>query len=93
MEYRIKVIGTQGESAKLFYISKSPNSLQDWLTTLRADAAVYYNLESARRVINQGINSIKQDLDLFYHCDLEEIQIAEEKRIESIVQTFKPSDI
>ena len=90
MEYRVKVIGSQSERAKVFYIS---NSLQDWLTTYRSDAAIYYNLESARCAINQGIKSIKQDLDLFYHCELEEIQIAEEKRIESIVQAFKPSEI
>lgn len=90
MEYRVKVIGSQLEAAKVFYIS---NSMQDWLTTYRSDAAVYYNPESARCAINQGIESIKQELDLCYHCKLEEIQIAEEKRIESVIQTFKSSEI
>lgn len=90
MEYRVKVIGIQPEATKLFYIS---NSMQDWLTTHRANAAIYYNPESARCAINQGIENIKRELDLHYHCKLEEIQIAEEKRIESIVQTFKPSEI
>lgn len=90
MEYRVKVIGTQAESAKVFYIS---NSIQDWLTLCRSDAAVYYNPETAKCAINQGIESIKQELDLFYHCELEEIQIVEEIRTENVIQTFKPSDI
>ena len=92
MDYRVRVIGSQSEGAEVevFYIS---NSMQDWLTSCRVDAAVYYNLESARCAINQGIESIKQELDLYCHCKLEEIQIIGEVTTVNVIQTLKPSDI
>lgn len=92
MVYRIRVIGVQSkptEQAKLFYVS---DSMQDWLGS-RADAAIYYSLENAKCAINQSIESIKQELNIDYNCELKEIQIVQEVISESVIQTLKPSEI
>lgn len=90
MEYIVRIIGVRSDAAKLFYIS---NSLQDWITGCRADAAIYYTPEFARCAIEQGIESIKRDLDERYHFELEGIQIIKRVVTEEVVQTLKSSDV
>lgn len=87
MKYIVKVIGVRLEFAKLFYIS---DSLQNWLTTRRADAATYCSIAAARSAISQGIENIKRELGYY---ELEGIQIVGEVITENVIQILKPSDI
>lgn len=90
MGYKVKVIGVQSGIEKPFYIY---DSLDYWLADHRAAASIYHSLEAAKSVINQGIVSIKQELNLFHHYELKEIQIVKEVIVEDVIQTLKPSDI
>lgn len=90
MEYIVRVIGVGTDFAKLFYIS---DSLQCWLTTRRANAAVYYSIDGVKSAISQGIEIIKRELEQFYHCKLEGIQVIKRVVNEEVIQTLKPSDI
>ena len=88
-EYIVRIIGVRTDSAHLFYIS---NSLQDWITDCRADAAVYDSIDAAKSAISQGIGIIKRDLKACYRYELAGVQIVKKIVLEDVIQTLNPPE-